>query len=104
MKKETIQEYPINSSELKKEYEDNYNRNLIDNNRFIESASLTFSLMDEYKLKKEVEYFNYSKYGNNPKIANALLSELEKRSLNDEKEQLHNYLKKINYLEPWNIK
>jgi len=60
--------------------------------------------MNNSRLKKEAEQFNYSKYGNNPKIAKALLFELEKRGLDDEKEKLNNYLKKINYLEPWNIK
>lgn len=91
----------INEAILEKEYNDEYNKHLIDNQRNVESAVLTFSIMSNHGLSVLVENFSYSQHGRDPKIADALIAELQKRELNEALTALKNYLHKIDYKKPW---
>jgi len=99
-----IKEQVINKVEdetAKNEYFEDYVRHKVDNDRNVQSAAQTFSYMSNHQLNIIVTNFSYSQHGRDPRIADALIAELQKRELNELLTTLKNYLSKIEYKKPW---
>jgi lipopolysaccharide export system protein LptA len=91
----------INEAHLEKEYNDEYNRHKVDNDRNVQSYAQTFSYMSNHQLNILVTNFSFSQHGRDSRIADALVAELQKRELNELCTTLKNYLFKIEYKKPW---
>lgn len=92
----------INEVSLEKEYNDEYNRHKVDNDRNVQSYAQTFSYLSNKQLEDLVTInFSFARYGRDPRIADALVAELQKRELNELCTTLKNYLFKIEYKKPW---
>lgn len=102
--KDIKEQFKDNNNE-EKILENNYNlnqlRHKIDYDRNVQSAAQTFSYMSNHQLKVLVTNFSYSQHGRDPRIADALIVELQKRELNELLTTLKNYLIKIEYKKPW---
>ena len=99
-----IKEQVINKVEdvtAKNEYFEDQLRHKIDYDRNVQSAVQTFQYMSNHQLQVLTVNFSYSQHGRDPRIADALIAELQKRELNELLTTLKNYLSKIEYKKPW---